>query len=205
MIYTITKSSAYLLFKIFFSLQVKGLKNLPENGAFIIASNHASNLDPIVIAAACKRKINFMAKEELFKNKFFTWYLRKLSIFPLRRQVSDSRALREALRRLKAGGGIGVFPEGTRTNDGTLKEGKIGVSVLSFIAKAPVIPCYVGGSYDILPSGRSFPQKGKLTISFAGPMPSPVVNESRKKLDYYEFAQRVMSRIKALKEESLHG
>jgi len=204
MIYFITKSTAYLLFKMFFSLQVKGLENVPKKGPFIIASNHASNLDPIIIGGVYKGRIHFMAKEELFKNKFFAWYLRKLSIFPLKRATNDSRAMRETLRRLKAGCGIGVFPEGSRTDDGNMKEPKVGVSVLSFLTNASVIPCYIGGTYEAWPSNRSSLQRAKLTISFAKPLSLPVVNENNKKLEYYEFAQKVMLQIKALKQELLN-
>ena len=204
MIYYITSSICYLVFKIFFSLKVAGLGNIPLKGPFIIACNHASYIDPIIIGGLKIRKISFMAKEELFKNKFFGWYLSKLHIFPLRRYSSDSRALRGAIRRLKKGGSLLIFPEGTRSDDGSIREGKIGISVLSFITKACVVPCYVGGSYQIWPSNSRSLHKGKLTITFGGPLQPPLVRKNTKKLDYYEFAQKVMSHIKALKERACH-
>lgn len=204
MIYWITSFGAYLILKIFFSLKITGLKNIPLKGPFIIACNHASYLDPVIIGSIRRRKINFMAKEELFKNKFFAWCMDKLNCFPLKRYNSDSRALREAIRRLKKGGGLAVFPEGTRSEDGSIKEGKIGVSVLSFITKACVIPCYVKGSYEVWPSSSRFLQKGRLSIFLGRPLQPPLVREKTKKSDYYEFAQKVMSNIKALKEKACH-
>jgi len=202
MIYWITVYVVYWLFKIFFSLKVKGLENIPHKGTFIIACNHASYLDPMAAGCSSRRKINFLAKEELFKNKFFSWYLKKLNVSPLKRYSSDSRALREAIRKLRKGKGLLIFPEGTRSNDGSIREGKIGVSVLSFITKAPVTPCYIKGSYDIWPPNSHFFHKGKLAIFLGKPLDPPLVREGTKKEDYYEFAQKVMSSIKALKERS---
>jgi len=204
MIYHITSFTAYLILKIFFSLKVTGLENIPLKGPFIIACNHASYLDPIIIGSLRRRRASFVAKEELFKNKFFAWYLNKLNVFPLKRYSSDSRTLRGAVRRLKKGGGFVIFPEGTRSDDGSIREGKIGVSVLSFITKACVIPCYVGGSYQVWPSNSRFLHRGKLTIIFGQPLQPPLVRKDTKKLDYYEFAQKVMSQIKALKEKPCH-
>lgn len=202
MIYWFTRYAAYLILKIFFSLKIKGLENIPRKGAFIIASNHTSNLDPIAVGASCNRKVNFMGKEELFKNKIFASYLNKLNVFPLRRYASDSRALREAIRRLKNDAGLLLFPEGTRSKDGDIKEAKIGVSVLSVTARAPVVPCYIKGSNKIWPSKSHFFHKGKLQVLYGRPLLPPVVKKDAKKENYYEFAQVVMSHIKTLKEIS---
>ncbi|UCH12428.1 MAG: 1-acyl-sn-glycerol-3-phosphate acyltransferase [Candidatus Omnitrophota bacterium] len=205
MIYWITVYVVYWLFKIFFSLKVKGLENIPSKGTFIIACNHASYLDPMVVGCSSRRKINFLAKEELFKNKFFSWYLKKLNVSPLKRYSSDSRALMGAIRKLRKGKGLVIFPEGTRSNDGSIREGKIGVSVLSFITKAPVTPCYVKGGYDIWPPNSHFFHKGKLAIFLGKPLGLSLVREGRKKEDYYEFAQKIMSHIKALKDKASYG
>ncbi len=205
MIYYISRTAVFLFLKIFFSLKIKGLDNIPKRGKFIIASNHASYLDPLAAGSACKRNIYYMAKEELFRNKFFAWYLNKINVFPVRRYVNDPRALREAIRKLKKGQGLMVFPEGTRTKDGQLQEGKIGISVLSYLANAPVVPCYVKGSFDIWPKDASLRYKGKISVLYGEPIQPLFINEDTKKSDYAEFAAKVMSSIKSLKEQLSHG
>ena len=166
MIYYITSSICYLVFKIFFSLKVAGLGNIPLKGPFIIACNHASYIDPVIIGGLKIRKISFMAKEELFKNKFFAWYLSKLHIFPLRRYSGDSRALRGAIRRLKKGGSLLIFPEGTRSRDGKLQEFRRGGFFLAQTSQSAIIPISLEGTYELMPKGSFFVKKGKIKVFF---------------------------------------
>lgn len=205
MIYDITKFLFFLFLKIFFSLQMHGRENIPRDGAFIIASNHASYLDPFAAGIGCRQRINFMAKEELFKNRFLGWYLGKLHVFPLKRDTGDTKALKEAFRRLRKAEGLMIFPEGTRSEDGQIKEGKLGISILSHMAKAPVIPCYIGGSFNIWPSNGPFSLKGKLNIYYGKPLEPLAVGENTKKADYYNFAQKVMSSIKSIRDSVYYG
>lgn len=202
MIYFITSRGSYILFKLFFSLKVSGMENVPKDRSFLIASNHVSHLDPIIFGAICKHKLFFMAKEELFKNRLFAWYLRKLNIYPIKRESSDSSALREAVRRLKKGQGVIIFPEGTRSKDGKIQEGKTGISVLSAITNVAVVPCYIKGTYEIFPSGSKWLHKGKMSVYFGKPLEPLVVNHKERKVQYYEFAQKVMTAIKLLKEKA---
>ncbi|MFH0731945.1 MAG: lysophospholipid acyltransferase family protein [Candidatus Omnitrophota bacterium] len=205
MIYYLTKKAAYFFFKIFYSLKVSGQENMPKKGPFVIVCNHVSNLDPILIGAVYKGRLSYVAKEELFKNRFIRWYYKKLSIFPIKRGLSDSAAMRGAIRRLKKGGGMVIFPEGTRSADDNISEGKTGISVLSSITKAKVVPCYVKGTHRIMPRKTHHLNKGKVSLVFGEPFGPLRVGEGTKKADYYNFAQEVMSRIKALKEKACYG
>ena len=116
-----------------------------------MCGNHVSYLDPPVFGVACPRAMHFMARDTLFKKKNFAWILRQVNAFPLKRNAADIWALKEALRVLKAGRGLLLFPEGTRTVGGDLGKPQAGVGFLVRKSGVPVIPAYVEGSDRALP------------------------------------------------------
>ena len=117
-----------------------GEENIPEKGAFILAANHISALDPVMIISHCPRTLHFMAKDELFKNPIFASFLKKMNVFPVKRQTSDKRALEFAKRIISSGWVLGIFPEGSRIKDASPKRAKNGVSYLAAKTKADVLP-----------------------------------------------------------------
>lgn len=117
-----------------------GEENIPEKGAFILAANHISALDPVMIISHCPRTLHFMAKDELFKNPVFASFLKKMNVFPVKRQTSDKRALEFAKRIISSGWALGIFPEGSRIKDAIPKRAKNGVSYLAAKTKADVLP-----------------------------------------------------------------
>ena len=117
-----------------------GEENIPEKGAFILAANHISALDPVMIISHCPRTLHFMAKDELFKNPVFASFLKKMNVFPVKRQTSDKRALEFAKRIISSGWVLGIFPEGSRIKDAIPKRAKNGVSYLAAKTKADVLP-----------------------------------------------------------------
>ena len=117
-----------------------GEENIPEKGAFILAANHISSLDPVMIISHCPRTLHFMAKDELFKNPVFASFLKKMNVFPVKRQTSDKRALEFAKRIISSGWALGIFPEGSRIKDAIPKRAKNGVSYLAAKTKADVLP-----------------------------------------------------------------
>ena len=117
-----------------------GEENIPEKGAFILAANHISALDPVMIISHCPRTLHFMAKDELFKNPVFASFLKKTNVFPVKRQTSDKRALEFAKRIISSGWVLGIFPEGSRIKDAIPKRAKNGVSYLAAKTKADVLP-----------------------------------------------------------------
>jgi 1-acyl-sn-glycerol-3-phosphate acyltransferase len=191
MLYLLGKIIFFIIFKLFFKLTVYGKEYIPKKGGFIIASNHTSNLDPIVLGLASPRKINFMAKEELFKNKFFSFILHSVAAFPVKRNKVETTSIKEAIRRLKAGGGLLLFPEGGRRNFIDVSEIKAGVGLLSCKAKVPIIPTLIKGSGEVLPKGRYFPKRGKISVYFAPPISSYSQN-------YEDIARETMLAIKKL-------
>ena len=145
MFYSFLRNCARLFYIIVYHIVIIGGENIPkEKGGYIIASNHVSNNDPPVVGITFKGKYTFMAKEELFDiNPLFTWLITKLGAFPVKRGAKDSSAIDRALESLKEGRIFVIFPEGTRSKDGTLGRAKSGVTLIAAQAKAPVVPVFI--------------------------------------------------------------
>lgn len=145
MFYSFLRNCARLFYIIVYHIVVIGGENIPKRkGGYIIASNHVSNNDPPVVGITFKGKYTFMAKQELFEiNPLFTWLIKKLGAFPVKRGAKDNSAIDRALESLKEGRIFVIFPEGTRSKDGTLGHAKSGVTLIAAQAKAPVVPVFI--------------------------------------------------------------
>lgn len=126
--------------------QVQGRNNIPVLGGAIVAANHSSAWDPILLASALEREIYYMGKEELFKNPVGNWFFTSLHAFPVKRGSVDRKAIRKAIEILESGNLLGIFPEGTRVESGQTVEPQAGVALLALKAKVPVIPVGLVGS-----------------------------------------------------------
>ncbi len=208
LIYWISKISFFVLFKIFYRLKVKGVENIPDKGGVIIASNHASFLDPPIIGvAAWKRKCIFMARHTLFRNKIAGFILKKWGSFPIKRGSIDRNAWFEFEKKVKEGYVVVFFPEGTRTEDGEIKQGKPGAGMLIYNSKVKVIPAYIHNTY------KAFSKKMKLprifvpvTVIFGKPLDfSDFFTKEAKKENYEEITKILMNEIIKLKNEFLQG
>lgn len=145
MFYEIARELVSFAFHIKFKITVLGKENIPEaKGGYIIASNHVSNYDPPMVGIVFSGKYTFMAKEELFHvNPIFTWLIKKLGAFPVKRGSKDPAAIDNALESLDHGRIFVIFPEGTRSKDGELGKAKSGVSLIAARAHVPVVPVFV--------------------------------------------------------------
>ncbi len=143
----ILKAIFHFLVIIVYRPKVTGRENIPEKGACLICPNHLHALDSAVILTTQKRKVNFMAKEVLFKNGFIKWLARIFGIFPVKTGGKDIEAIKTSLRLLKNGEILAMFPEGTRKG---LEKGikpKSGAILIAAKSGAPIIPCGVRGSF----------------------------------------------------------
>ena len=145
--YNVARSAVYVFFKVFFRVEVDGKENLPTDEAFIVCSNHTSNLDPPLLGACMPFQLAFMAKEELFKNKIFGALIRALGAFPVRRGTGDIGALRSAVKLLKSGKRMVIFPEGGRSDGKHLRKGKRGAALIAVKAGVGIIPVGIEGRY----------------------------------------------------------
>ncbi len=149
--YKLLRFWARLLFILFFRIRVFGRDKVPTRGGVVIASNHQSFLDPVIIHIGIERPIHFMARENLFVNKFFRRLISGLNAFPLKRATFDLQAVREAVRRLKAGKVVIVFPEGARTTDGKIGQPLGGAHMIARRGNVPIVPTVIQGAYEAWP------------------------------------------------------
>lgn len=203
MFYWYVQTTFRFLAKILFRFQTRGSENVPRKGAFILASNHRSNLDPPILASAISRKLHFMAKVELFDNKIFVAVLKRLNCIKLNRQGMDRSALKQGLQALHNGRGLLVFPEGRRSADGGLSSGKAGAALFAFGANVPVIPVFIRGTERAMPPKRHFISPVKVRITLGKKIfPARIVNRQDKKAAYQEFTDRIMKEIAGLEKEA---
>jgi 1-acyl-sn-glycerol-3-phosphate acyltransferase len=200
-LYGILKPLAVFLMRTWFGLRVRGAEHIPSSGPALIVSNHQSILDPPLIGGATGRQIYFLAKAELFRIPIFGPLIRALHARPVRREGSDPRALRTAALLLKEGKALLVFPEGTRSLDGRLGEGKPGVGMLAVTSGAPVVPAYVSGTLEALPKGAVWPRRSQVSVSFGPALHFKAPIGSGRKERYREAAEEIMRGIAQLKEQ----
>src|SRR5262245_59962373 len=153
--YQIGKNSSKLLFYTYFHGSVHHIENVPTSGAFILACNHASFLDPLMIGQALKQEICYLARKSLFRYPVAGWILRSWKAIPLDRGEVDVAGMRAILNALKGGDAVLVFIEGTRTSDGNLQAARAGVDFLVAKANVPVVPARIWGSFEAMGRGKS--------------------------------------------------
>lgn len=148
--YTIVRWGLNIIFLGMYRLHVEGREHIPSEEAVIIAPNHKSYFDPPLVGVAIKKRVvHYMAKEELFRNPFFGWILRQFGTFPVKRGSVDRTAVRQAVKELKNGNALGIFPEGTRIKRSGLGRFHSGMASLALMTGTPVIPVAIVGSADM--------------------------------------------------------
>jgi 1-acyl-sn-glycerol-3-phosphate acyltransferase len=200
-LYRILKPLAVIFMRAWFGLRVRGVEHVPPSGPALIVSNHQSILDPPLIGGAVRRQIYFLAKAELFRIPVFGPLIRALHARPVRREGADSRALRTAAQLLEEGKALLIFPEGTRSLDGSLGEGKAGVGMLAVTSGAPVVPAYVSGTLEALPKGAAWPRRSQVSVSFGPALHFKPRTGAGRKERYREAAEDMMRGIAQLREE----
>jgi 1-acyl-sn-glycerol-3-phosphate acyltransferase len=201
-LYGILKPLAVILMRVFFRLEVRGREHVPATGPVLIVSNHVSVLDPPFVGASAPRPLHFLAKEELFRVPVLGRLIHALNARPVRRDGSDSRALKTALRLLAERRAVLVFPEGTRGVEGRLAAGKPGAGMLAVMSGAPVVPVFVSGTARALPPGRALPRPGRVRVSFGPPLTFKSRGDERRKDAYREATDEMMRAIGQLMAEA---
>jgi len=195
MFYRIIRYIAYLFFKILFRLEVKNQDYIPEEGGVIIASNHSSYLDPPLIAVSLKRRPTFIAKSSLHRIPLLGPMIKAYSI-SVNRDMPGPSTIKDALKVLKNGGVLVIFPEGGRSADGSLMEFKRGVGLIASLADVPVVPVYIRGAGEALPVGARFPRLKKISIIFGRPLQKR--SEENREVFEKRITQEIFERIKSL-------
>ena len=156
---------------IFWKFRVFGLENVPASGGVLLASNHESYLDPVLVAMVLPREMHFMARRTLFRNPVFRAIIVGYNAFAIERDSADVKGVNSAIARLEAGNILLVFPEGTRTGDGSIGPMK-SVGVMAARAAVPIVPVLIQGAYDVWPKGQAIPHFGTISLVFGTPMKS---------------------------------
>jgi 1-acyl-sn-glycerol-3-phosphate acyltransferase len=148
--------------------EVRGLDLIPRTGGLIVASNHISFWDPPMLGAVIPREVHFLAKEELFSTPILGPLIRSLNSIPIRRGVADLSGLSRAIAKLREGGGLLMFPEGSRMRDGELHPARPGVGMIAVHGDVPIVPCHVSGSNR---PGRWLLRRERVQIWFGATRP----------------------------------
>jgi 1-acyl-sn-glycerol-3-phosphate acyltransferase len=168
-----------------------GDHNLPRQGAVLICSNHQSYLDPILVGMASHRRLNYLARESLFRSAPFRWLIQFYNAIPIQRDGLGIGGLKETLRRLKRGEVVLVFPEGTRTPDGSVQPLKPGFCSVARRADATLVPVAIDGAFEAWPRNRRLPSFSRITIEFG----RPLLPEDYAKMQDDELVENLRQRI----------
>jgi len=147
--YRVVRDICDVFLRLAFRVERIGIENIPLDGSCLVCANHISNYDPVLIGATRKREFYFLAKEELVKIPVIGHIIKRLNVIPIKRGAGDLGAMRKSIEALKDNKALVMFPEGTRSKDGKLKEGKDGVSLIIKKAQCVVVPCAIIGKYKL--------------------------------------------------------
>ena len=191
------------LFKALFKFQIFGVENVPSTGGVLIMSNHASYVDPVFVGTAVKRNLHYMARSTLFKPNLIKWFLLRVNAFPVHLGSPDRKAISQALRLLGSGNLLLIFPEGTRTVDGTLGKAQPGIGFIAHKANVPVMPAFLSGTREVMPRKAKMIKSGKIKVYFGKPLDMEKYRKRKGSREIYtEIGEEVMARIADLESIS---
>src|SRR5262245_9070232 len=206
-LFRITRLFASALVRIYFRMEIRGLENVPEEGAMIVAPNHVSYMDPIWVSSPLKRPLRYMTWDRMTGLPLLGALMRAYGAFPVNIESTngDRSALRHSLEQLRAGGGLMIFPEGSRSRDGKLMSFKSGAVRLALAADVPIVPVSIVGGFDAYPPHYIFPRPYKVRVIYHEPIKlSPPSNNSQLKDYMREETERLRMLIASeLPPESL--
>lgn len=170
MLYRVSQVIGRILLWIGFRVRLEGLENIPKEGAYIVVANHSSFLDPFLMAAYIPRIINYLMYAQYYFLPSLHWYCKRTYCLPLKKDGKDISALKNALRLLKSGELVGIFPEGERSLTGELGPGAPGVALMAIKARVPILPIGLIGTFEAFPRGAKFPRlRSPITIRYGRP------------------------------------
>ncbi len=197
-VHATAKSLVRLYAKLYHRMEVTGRENYPTDGPFLLACNHASYLDPPLVGSTVPRRIAYLAKEELFRIPVFGRLLRAFGAFPIQRNIADRTALRRCREVLGKGDPLIVFPEGTRSTDGRMKDARPGVGMLAAQnSDVQIVPVRIEGSFAAWGPGKLLPRPVKIRIRVGKPfrISAPESAEHLKKQLYREIGAKILAHI----------
>ena len=196
MFYSFARAILIPIFLLLFNYRVTGRENVPKEGAYIVCSNHVNAIDPIFVGISLTKRMYFMAKAELFKNKLLGTLIQGLGVFPVKRGEADIKSIKTSLKLLANGKVLALFPEGTRNKTSEVVA-EPGIAMLAIKSKVPVVPVAIISSYK-------FFRRTKVIIG----KPIELIEYHDRKLhneDYLKISLDIMSKINELKRDTANG
>ena len=188
--YSLSKAIA----KTFFSYRVIGAENMIEEGPCIIAANHCSFFDPPLVGVACKRAIHYLARKSLLDWPVLGPIFPDLNVIPVDRKNADRSALMGAIRVVKNGGAVLIFPEGTRSLDGKLQAAQPGIGMIVAKTGAPVVPVHVSGSFEAFPRNSRLPKRTEIVVKIGDPLSIEIAANTDRAI-YSDIGRTIMKAI----------
>lgn len=200
LVYGLFHYLSVVVYDMFFRGEVIGREHLPKSGAFLIASSHASLLDPPIIGSMVPRQVCFFARKSLWKPGIPSWWLDAVGTIPVDRDGGqDVGAIKRVLRALANDKVLILFPEGTRSPDGTLQTPKPGVGMIVCRTQVPVVPARIFGSFEAFGKGIGFPRPGnRVSVVFGAPLAPADYDPGSGKDRYQQASERIFKVIAKL-------
>jgi 1-acyl-sn-glycerol-3-phosphate acyltransferase len=193
-------------YKVYFRAEWFNAERVPAKGPVILASNHTSILDPPLVGTGLDRGISYLARESIFRFPVVGWILRNWDAVPVNRDGGGARGLKAIMDRLLAGGGIVLFPEGTRSLDGKLLPARSGIGLTVIKSSAPVVPVRVFGTFEAFGKEVPIPRPHRIMVKYGLPMDfaaqraeAKTCSKARLKKIYQEVADEIMAQVAKLK------
>jgi 1-acyl-sn-glycerol-3-phosphate acyltransferase len=191
-----------IVFTVWLRFRARGMDRLPAVGGALLLGNHSSFIDPLLVGLPLRRPVSFLARNTLFQVPVIGWILRHTYVMPLSRDTGGAAGIRETLRRLEEGFYVGVFPEGTRSADGTLGRFKPGFAALVRRTDLPIYPVGIAGAHRALGRGSLFLKPHRVCVVFGEPFPKKTIDELRQRGREDDLVETVRARIAECQKEA---
>lgn len=198
--YQFWQRSSQVVFSACLGVRVFGRENVPKTGPALLLSNHQSFLDPVLCGMGLPRELDYVARNSLFRNRYFARYISSLNAFPIQRDQADLAAVRTIIQRLRSGRAILLFPEATRTSDGRIRPIKGGFDLIVRKANAPAVPVVIDGAFEAWPRTQPLPSLGRITVSYG----KPVTPHQAKTLNRKELVELLNRRFRDMQTRVRH-
>ena len=184
--------------------RVRGRENIPAQGALLVIANHLDNVDPPLLGVSLSRKVIFMAKEELFRSRFSSYFVGGFGAFPVHRGQLDREAFRQADQLLAQGLVLVMFPEGKRSKSGQLEPASSGSALIALRSGAPILPVGITGTEKIKGVAWML-RRPVITVNIGHPFHLPPVSSKLTKVELAELTNFIMGRIAELLPPDYRG
>lgn len=193
----VLKATGVILLRVFYPVRIENRELIPLQGPLIVAANHFSYMDPIVLQIVFPRRIFFMMTEIYYEGRG-KWFFQLLHCICVKEKGSNIAALRESLEVLKKNSVLGIFPEGGVSKEGCLRAGDPGVGFLVAKSGSPVIPAFISGTYEALPKGARIPKISRIKVTFGKPLIFDNIENKENKRGIVEITRSIMEHIEKL-------